>query len=95
MSMIGIDPAETADALEDHGEFAGAELMREMDSRLTEKQAEVTRLRQIISHLMTNPLDQREATYWTSDIDGQTGIVEIVDEGDDRTIIRIIAANEK
>jgi hypothetical protein len=30
MSMIGIDPDETADALADHGEFAGAELMREL-----------------------------------------------------------------
>ncbi|MYX88383.1 MULTISPECIES: hypothetical protein [unclassified Streptomyces] len=30
--MIGIDPAETADALDDHGEFAGAELMRELDA---------------------------------------------------------------
>lgn len=79
MSMIGIDPDETADALDDHGEFAGAELMRDLDSRLTQKEAEVTRLRQVIAHLMTNPLDQRQATYWTSDIDGQLGTVEIVD----------------
>ena len=95
MSLIGIDPAETADALDDHAEWAAANLMRELDSRIREEQVKVMRLHKIIAHLMTNPLDQREATNMTSDIDGQTGIVEIVDEGDDRTIIRIIAANEK
>ncbi|RZF02928.1 hypothetical protein [Streptomyces albidoflavus] len=95
MSMIGIDPGETADALDDHAEFAAAELMRELDSRLTETKTQVTRLRQIISHLMTNPLDQREATYLTSDIDAQTGIVEILDGANDQTTIRIIDTNEK
>lgn len=50
---------------------------------------ENTRLRQVIAHLMTNPLGQREATYWTSDIDGQTGAVELIDGPDDQTTIRI------
>ncbi|WP_345633776.1 hypothetical protein [Streptomyces lacrimifluminis] len=89
MSMIGIDAEETAQALDSHAEFAAAELMRDLDSRLTQAQAEVGRLRQVIAHLMTNPLNQREATYWTSDIDGQTGTVEIVAEPGDRTTIRI------
>ncbi|MEW2187746.1 hypothetical protein AB0900_31145 [Streptomyces cellulosae] len=44
-----------------------------------DSQAENERLRQVIAHLMTNPLNQREATYWTSDIDGQTATVEILD----------------
>lgn len=30
MSMIGIDPEETAQALDDHAEFAAAELMRDL-----------------------------------------------------------------
>lgn len=50
---------------------------------------ENVRLRKVIAHLMTNPLNQREATYWTSDIDGQTSTVEIVDESGDQTTIRI------
>ncbi|MGW7505961.1 hypothetical protein ACWGIR_31175 [Streptomyces albidoflavus] len=95
MGMIGIDPSETADALDGHAEFAAAELMRELDSRLTETKTQVTRLRQIISHLMTNPLDQWEATYLTSDIDGQTGIVEILDGANDQTTIRIIDTDEE
>jgi len=32
MSMIGIDPEETAQALDDHAEFAAAELMRSLDA---------------------------------------------------------------
>jgi hypothetical protein len=32
MSMIGIDPGETADALDDHAEFAAADLMRSLDA---------------------------------------------------------------
>lgn len=32
MSMIGIDPGETADALDAKAEFAAADLMREMDA---------------------------------------------------------------
>lgn len=89
MSMIGIDAEETAQALDDHAEFAAAELMRDLDSRLAQAQAESSRLRQVIAHLMTNPLNQREVTYWTSDIDGQTGTVEITDGPDDQTTIRI------
>jgi hypothetical protein len=52
---------------------------------------ENSRLRRVIAHLMTNPLDQHEATYWTRDIDGQTGTVEIADGPDDQTTIRIVA----
>jgi hypothetical protein len=44
--------------------------------------AENARLRKVIAHLMTNPLDQREAIYWTDDIDSQTGTVEITDGTD-------------
>jgi hypothetical protein len=61
--------------------------------RESELLAENARLRQVIAHLMTNPLGQREAVYYTSDIDGQTGHVDITDvpdsSGDGRTIIRI------
>lgn len=32
MSMIGIDPEETAEALEARAEFAAADLMRQMDA---------------------------------------------------------------
>ncbi|MFF8589966.1 hypothetical protein ACF061_00760 [Streptomyces sp. NPDC015220] len=33
MSMIGIDPGETADALDARAEFAAAELMRQMEAQ--------------------------------------------------------------
>jgi signal transduction histidine kinase len=95
MSMIGIDAEETAQALDDRAEFAAAELMRELDSQLTQKGAEVARLRQVIAHLMTNPLNQSEATYWTSDITGQTGRVEITHGPNGQTTIRIIDTDEK
>jgi hypothetical protein len=49
---------------------------------LAEQRKENARLRKVIAHLMTNPLDQREATYWTDDIDSQTGAVEIADGTD-------------
>lgn len=58
-------------------------------TKLAEQRAENSRLRQVIAHLMTNPLGQREAVYYTSDIDGQTGRVDITDGPDDRTTIRI------
>jgi hypothetical protein len=82
MSMIGIDAEETAAELEAHAEFAGADLLRELE-------AENVRLRKVIAHLMTNPLDTRQHTCCTSDIDYQTGQVEITDGPDDRTTIRI------
>lgn len=62
-------------------------------TKLAEQRGESTRLRQVIAHLMTNPLDTREHACWTSDIDSQTGHVDITDVpdagGDGRTIIRI------
>lgn len=51
--------------------------------------AENARLRQVIAHLMTNPLGVTEATYWTSDIDAQTGLVDITDGPDDKTTITV------
>lgn len=62
-------------------------------AKLAEQRGENARLRQVIAHLMTNPLDTRAHVCWTSDIDGQTGHVDITDApdagGDGRTIIRI------
>lgn len=52
-------------------------------------QAENDRLRKVIAHLMTNPLGTREVTHHTSDIDAQTGRVDIIDHDNDRTTIRI------
>jgi hypothetical protein len=47
--MIGTDPAETADALDQKAEFAAAELMRDLDSRLTQTEAENSRLREALA----------------------------------------------
>lgn len=59
---------------------------RDVESPL---RAENERLRKVIAHLMTNPLDAREHACHTSDIDAQTGHVEITDEPGNRTTIRI------
>lgn len=57
---------------------------------LSRRDPENGRLRKIIAHLMTNPLDTREHTCHTSDIDEQAGRVEITEDADDRTTIRVI-----
>lgn len=99
MSMIGIDWGETADALDNKSQHAAADLMREMGANLTREEAENARLRKVIAHLMTNPLDTREHRCHTSDIDAQTGHVEITDEPGDHTTIRItdptVAAHDR
>lgn len=46
MSMIGIDPEETAAALDDHAEFAAADLMRELS---TENSALRVRLNAVLA----------------------------------------------
>lgn len=62
---------------------------------VTELRVENARLRKVIAHLMTNPLDQWTATYMTEDIDDQTAQVEITDHDDGRTTIRVLIATEK
>lgn len=46
MSMIGIDPGETAEALEANAEFAAADLMRQLD---TENSALRVRLNAVLA----------------------------------------------
>jgi len=63
--------------------------MRLVQPELDRMEDENSRLRKVIAHLMTNPLNALEHRCHTSDIDDQTGHVEITDEPGDRTTIRI------
>lgn len=93
MSGIGKDPAETADALDNAGQFAPAELMRDMDRRLMEASSENDHLRKIIAHLLIDVMGVPHHTSWTSEIESQTSRVDVVAVpdagGDPRTFIRL------
>jgi hypothetical protein len=88
--MIGTDPEETATALDHAGEFTAADLLRDLGSTKDRLEDENAHLKKVIAHLMTNSLNTWEVICRDSDIDSQTGEVEIVRARKGRTTVRVI-----
>lgn len=95
MSGIGNDPADTADALDAKAEFAAADLIRDLDKRLSKTRGEVEYLRKVIAHLLIDVMQVPHHVTYTEDIERQNGrakVSKVPDHavGHPRTIIRVV-----